>query len=330
MPSKLARNLPLTIRKKPTGIETPLLIPSFSSKALKDMAPVYEALITNITESFLISSYDVYYQHIEPPSSSIAEVLFLDSGGYEVSKDQDIMDPLYPMPEAKDWSLEKYLETLSSFVPTMPTMVTSFDHPEVRQDVPRQIEAALDVFRKFPDLGRELLIKPETKDQTLLPINSITARVSDFGEFDVIGMTETELGNTLFDRMNNIARIRIAMDSENISVPLHIFGSLDPVDTPLYFLSGADIFDGLTWLRFSYMDDVAVYHRNRIPLEFGAKQRDYPALLRSYTANLYYLAELTSRMNRYLIDRNENRLGRHSKFFRQYIDDLRVRRKGAI
>ena len=330
MPSKLARSLPLTIRRQPTGIETPLLVPSFSSKDLLDIAPVFEALIPSITESFLISDYDVAHGLIKPPLSPVAEILFLDSGGYEVSKDYDIMDPLYPVPESKEWNVEKYLEVLTSFEPTMPTIVTFFYHPNVYRDIPVQIESALNVFGKFPQFGRELLIKPETKDQSLLPINGITARVGDFKEFDVIGMTEAELGYTLFDRMNNIARIRIAMDGENVATPLHIFGSLDPVCTPLYFISGADIFDGLTWLRFSYMDDVAVYHRNRVPLQFGAKERDYEALARSYTENLYYLADLTGRMNRYLLDGDEDRFGRHSKFYKQCIDDLRFRRKGAI
>ena len=130
MPSKLARSLPLTIRRQPTGIETPLLVPSFSSKDLLDIAPVFEALIPSITESFLISDYDVAHGLIKPPLSPVAEILFLDSGGYEVSKDYDIMDPLYPVPESKEWNVEKYLEVLTSFEPTMPTIVTFFLSPE--------------------------------------------------------------------------------------------------------------------------------------------------------------------------------------------------------
>jgi hypothetical protein len=154
--------------------------------------------------------------------------------------------------------------------------------------------------------------------------------VPRFSEFDVIGITETELGNTLLDRMANIARVRTAMDTEGVYKPLHIFGSLDPVCTPLYFLAGADIFDGLTWLRFSFMEDIAVYHRNRGPLQFGAKERDKRALVRSYDANLHYLEELTGRMHRYLLDGNEDRFERHAAFYRECIDDLRVRLKGVI
>ena len=154
MPSKLARNLPLTIRRQPTGIETPLLVPSFSSKDLLDIAPVFEALIPSITESFLISDYDVAHGLIKPPLSPVAEILFLDSGGYEVSKDYDIMDPLYPVPESKEWNVEKYLEVLTSFEPTMPTIVTFFYPPNVYRDIPVQIESALNVFGRFVLVSR--------------------------------------------------------------------------------------------------------------------------------------------------------------------------------
>ncbi len=49
--------------------------------------------------------------------------------------------------------------------------------------------------------------------------------------------------------MQNIAKLRKALDKAGLNIPLHVFGSLDTVTTPLYFLAGADIFDGLTWLR---------------------------------------------------------------------------------
>lgn len=331
MPSRLARSLQLAIRGQEINVRTPLLIPSFSSKALVDIRLVLEALQPSITESLLISAYDICHKLIEAPLSPFAEVLFLDSGGYEISKDYDVMDPWYPAADAKQWSLESYLLELEALDPVMPTFVTSFDHPDVRQSIPSQIASARDVFKEFSEFGRELLIKPETKDQTLVQIPSTIAQVSRFSEFDIIGLTETELGTTLHHRMVNIAKIRSAMDAEGIQKPLHIFGSMDPVCTPLYFLAGADIFDGLTWLRFSYMDDMAVYHRNRGPLEFGAKERDKRALIRSYEANLHYLGELTGRMHRYLLDGNEDRFGRHADFYRTCIDDLRVRLpKGVI
>ena len=329
MPSKLARSLSLSLRGRQVNAKTPLLVPSFSSKALVDVDAVFEALQPSITESFLVSAYDIHFRKIELPDFPFAEVVFLDSGGYEISKDHDLMDPLYASPKPKEWTVEKYRSVLERVDPIMPTFVTAFDHPEVRRPISEQIDVAEEAFKRFPDLGRELLFKPETVDQEFVPIPSLVAQVSRFSEFDIVGITETELGDSMLDRMVNIARIRIAMDDEDIIKPLHIFGSLDPVCTPLYFLAGADIFDGLSWIRFSYMDDIAVYHKNHAALRFGISDGDRLSMARIYDANLHYLSEFKSRMLRYLLDGDEKRLGTHGGFFAKSLDDLRVKVRGA-
>lgn len=323
MRSKLARSLPLSMVGKQVNVKTPLLIPSFSSKALLDIDPVFEALKSSITESFLVSAYDVKRGKIKLPEYPFAEVMFLDSGGYEVSKDQDVLDPLYPEAEPHDWTIDEYREVLGDVDPIMPTFVTAFDHPNERRTISEQIDAAVETFKDFPGLGREILFKPETKNQGLVPIPRVIAEASRFTEFDIVGITETELGASFLDRMANIARIRVAMDQSNLSKPLHIFGSLDPVSTPLYFLAGADVFDGLSWIRFAYQNDLAIYHKNNAPLKFGITAHDNLSLARSYDANLHYLSELKGRLTRYLLDGDESRLGRHGRFFATCLDDLR-------
>ena len=40
--------------------------------------------------------------------------------------------------------------------------------------------------------------------------------------------------------------------------PIHVWGGLDPISTPLYFFAGADIFDGVSWLRYAYYNGVAI------------------------------------------------------------------------
>ena len=111
---------------------------------------------------------------------------------------------------------------------------------------------------------------------------------------------------------------------------MHIFGSLDPVCTPLYFLAGADIFDGLSWIRFSYRDDIAVYHKNNTPLRYGIGDSDRLSRYRSLDSNLHYLSELKGRFRRYLLDGDEKRLGSHGEFFGKALDDLRVILKGVV
>ena len=329
MPSKLARSLPFTIGGKAVNVSTPLLIPSFSSKAMLEVGAVFEALKPSITESFLISAYDVKQHTLELPNHPFAEVMFLDSGGYEVSKDHDAMDPLYQDANPLTWDKEDYVKVLEDVGSIMPTVATAFDHPLERKPIPDQIDAAIETFKDFPCLGREILFKPESIGQEFVPMPNLMGQIFRFTEFDIIGFTETELGASILERMVNIAQIRAAMDNAEILKPLHIFGSLDPVCTPLYFLAGADVFDGLSWLRFSYYDDIAIYHKNQIPLRFGIADRDRLSLARTYDSNLHYLSDLKARLKRYLLDGDEGRLGLHGGFFAKSLDDLRASVKGV-
>ena len=84
------------------GVKTPLLVPSFSSKALDDVCTVFETLQPDITDSFLVSAYDIHHNELEVPSGAAAEVLFLDSGGYEVSMDSESGEPIYGLVSAYD------------------------------------------------------------------------------------------------------------------------------------------------------------------------------------------------------------------------------------
>jgi hypothetical protein len=138
----------------------------------------------------------------------------------------------------------------------------SFDKPTERKELQQQIDEAKRLFARYPHQLNTLLIKPETEDQRYVQIKNVLAKVDDLNSFDIIGMTEDELGNSVLKRMVNIASVRLAMDDAGITTPIHVYGSLDPLTSVLYFLSGAEIFDGLTWLRFGYADGSACYRAN--------------------------------------------------------------------
>ena len=89
-----------TIRHRPSGIvlKTPLLVPSFSSKGFSrhddgrsEIGDIFEATGEFVTEAFLLSAYDIYHEHLPKPEALPwkPEVIFLDSGGYEISTDRD-------------------------------------------------------------------------------------------------------------------------------------------------------------------------------------------------------------------------------------------------
>src|SRR5690606_21190387 len=128
----------------------------------------------------------------------------------------------------------------------IPSVFVSFDQPKQRHSLDEQINQARSFLAPYRGQLRTLLIKPETTEQDYIQINNVIVCAGDLGDFDIIGFTEKELGNSIIQRMKNIARVRRAMDDEGIGAPIHVYGSLDPITSVLYVLSGAEIFDGLT------------------------------------------------------------------------------------
>jgi len=160
---------------------------------------------------------------------------------------------------------------LAKWRPSVPSVIISYDHPKARLSIENQIARAKAMAPERRDLMREILLKPETEAQTLLQLDSIVAAVHGLAEFDVIGVTEKEIGNSVLTRMQNIAKLRNALTKAGIDIPIHVFGSLDSVTTPLYFLAGADVFDGLTWLRFAFHEGQTLYKQNYGALHLGVK-----------------------------------------------------------
>ena len=60
----------------------------------------------------------------------------------------------------------------------------------------------------------------------------------------------------------------MALDDAGVGIPIHVFGSLDPLISPIYWLAGAEIFDGLTWINMAYDPDLflAVYANFLLPI----------------------------------------------------------------
>ena len=228
---------------------TPLLIPSFSSKGFPDIDKIIKYSSELIDGVTLISAYDLHYGKIKPPFD-FPSLIFLDSGGYEASKDAELSDFGEREHVPKPWSQDMHEAQLADWQPSVPSVLISYDHPKERLPIKAQIERAKTMAPGREGFLREILLKPETATQKRLQMDDIIKNVHALADFDVIGVTEKEVGNSILNRMKNIAQLRRALDKAGLETPIHVFGSLDTVTTPMYFLAGADIFDGLTWLRF--------------------------------------------------------------------------------
>jgi hypothetical protein len=210
--------------------KTPLVVPSFSSKGFSEVAGIIDALSETITEAMLISAYDIG-KEIITTIPSFPEFFILDSGGYECAEDSDISDNNMNHYREMPWTQDDLRKVLDSWSAPQPTIAVSYDHPKHRCSLPDQIARAKDLFNGRV-LGCEFLIKPNP-NYKLVRLKDVKACIGELQHFDIIGFTEKELGSCIFDRMKTIARIRTALNGIGLETPIHVFGSLDPISTPL-------------------------------------------------------------------------------------------------
>jgi len=301
---------------------TPLLVPSFSSKGFADVAEIVRYGSTLIDSATLVSAYDLHYGFIEPPFT-FADLLFLDSGGYEASKDADLSDYGEREHVQRDWNQEMHEAQLRAWKPeATPSVIISYDHPKERLKIKDQIARAKGMAPGRTDVMREFLIKPETVGQSLIQMKTLLKSVEELSDFDVIGVTEKEIGNSVLSRMQNIARLRRALDKEGINLPIHVFGSLDTVTTPLYFLAGADIFDGLTWLRFAFHEGQTLYKQNYGALEVAISTKAHVIDGICWNRNYYYIKNLELQMQRFLSAHDFTSFEHHGEKFRAALESV--------
>ncbi len=291
---------------------TPSIVPSFSSKGFPEVGKIVEALSSVITDSLLVSAYDISYGHLAK-APQFAEYLILDSGGYECSKDMELSDTRANNYHETEWSMERLVSVLDEWKVERPTFAVSYDHPRERIPLQEQIDRANSLF-KDRGFGRELLIKPSGPGHTRVDISEVISLIDQVGKFDVVGFTEAELGYSILDRMTKIARVRNSLGAVGLSTPIHIFGSLDTVSTPLYFLSGADVFDGLTWLRYCYSNGQAVYTKNAAAFKHGIHVNDADIDPRVWFDNYQEIMNLQIAMKRYLREDSFEAFGQHAIF----------------
>ncbi|MDV7341800.1 hypothetical protein RYZ26_19525 [Terasakiella sp. A23] len=282
---------------------TPMLVPSFSSKGFPEVRKTIQTMSEHITDEVLVSSYDLYYKFIKQGKHiHFPTMVFLDSGGYEAGIGLDFVDLYKENYDPNDWKVDFHKEVLSKWDFNIPTAVISYDNPNRRSSTQVQINRAKALFKKYPEGAKEFLIKATAENGPYINIDEIIDCRYQFSDFDVLGLTDKELGPSLLVRMKNIAKLRRSLDEIGLDIPIHIFGSLDPISSPLYFLAGADIFDGLTWLRYAYYDGMAVYKENYCASQISIARKDVIMEGMIWIANYSYLQDLQMEMKRFLLE----------------------------
>jgi hypothetical protein len=294
----LARSRPLRLLDGAVDIETPVLAPSFSSKAVGPVkvqrlgkstreervaSLVHSQLLTpRIQDALLVSAYDIKHKLLDGSSAfqkrfrsspyAQPRLLIIDSGWYEKNVGPAGGQFVHEAGRALEWEEEDFIATIDALDKDVHALVVSWDYDPAGKPGPLrtysdQISRAQEFFGSRPHVGSTLILKP--------PGNSAFHRISALSEddaanlsfFSVVGVTEKELGDTISDRLRALAKLREKLDAfaeRRSPLPIHVFGGLDPLYTPLYFAAGAEIFDGLGWLRYAYREGFP-YHRDAAP-----------------------------------------------------------------
>ncbi len=339
-----------SLRVADPALSGPLLVPSVSSKGFPLVEGVSEAGLLaqsvgqDLTKALLVSAYDLHHRLLPDAErllgSSFNETMYatpalliVDSGGYELNTTnfeagETRRDPYVSRPYGR-----MDFEAVADALPKdRHVMLVSYDEPvragdpsSARAGYRGQREQAQEFFAERPWFRSDFLIKPEGLN-AYLDMRALTAEVEDLRVFDVVGVTEPELGGTLLDRLAALASLRALLDGGGCAhVPIHIFGCLDPVLTPLYFMAGGEIFDGLSWLRYAYIDNVSVHPEQLAVLTGRSDEGEQIRNLRRLMSNLDQLGKLHHSLARWHAEPDRyDHLGLQSERLREIYDNMRA------
>jgi hypothetical protein len=205
----------------------------------------------------------------------------------------------------------------------------SYDHPGERVTIPDQIARAKAMQLPKGNCARAFLIKPETQNSKRLHLDDILPHVKQMTGFAVIGVTEKEIGHSMLSRMINVAKLRKELDAHHAGVPIHVFGSLDTISTYLYFLAGADIFDGLTWLRYAFSNGDTVYRHLFGTLSLPITTNSDIVEGRCWSNNYQYMQEMKLNMINFAADSRFEHFGKHHELLRRAYDSMQAELTGG-
>jgi len=336
----LARKMSLKLEGWGEVGTTPMLIPAFSSTV--DINSSFNTNICKLIKTMdefikgpiLISAYDLCYVK-GFPKLTFPTIIFIDSGGYECSFLQSVSKfGIFVEKPKIHLDRKKHRKVIKNFIQkykkTKPLVIISYDHPSRRESLDKQINHAEILFNEFEGVLKEIIFKPDVKDDAIINFDEIIKNIHLLKPYDIIGFTEKELGESFWKRMLNIARLRTHMDKNNIKKPIHIFGSLDAITTPLYYFSGADIFDGLTWIRYIF-DNGNSFYFDGYGAKFKGIQSDVDTLSMTVRAlNNRYLESLQMKLENFQSSGKFSEFGKNKDFFNKTHNELMLKLKEVV
>ena len=211
------------------GESSPILSFSYSGKGFPHVREVVDTTI-DFLPSVLFSLYDYKYTlNNLNVFESEDRIRIWDSGGYEISPNEDVSSIMFSTPKKESWDQSLYVETANTILWGKRDILVNFDsYPSIYQvGVDKQIEDALRIYQKIPgSYLKDVLIHVEPKIDPKTVAMSVAANIEDI---DILGFTEKDIAPTWIVGVKYIYRIRQALNELGITdLPIHLFGCFDP------------------------------------------------------------------------------------------------------
>lgn len=295
---------------------TPVLVPSLSSKAIGPLPRKHgqakpeevacslvhsDTLIQGIDDALLVSAYDIKHRLLTDVKSfkrgfqnsryAQPNLLIIDSGWYEKNVGPRGGQFVFDAGQALSWEEADYVATIDGLDENVRAVVVGWDFGG--HTYADQIAKARAFFAARPRYASTILLKPPPRALVHKLDRLSDEDAANLRTFDVVGVTEKDLGDKVLDALMTLASLREKLDRAEVSAPIHVFGGLDPLYTPLYFAVGGEIFDGLGWLRYAYMDGMTYHRDSATLLDLAAVGKRWSqAVTTTWLKNLDELAQL--------------------------------------
>lgn len=287
-------------------VPTPLIVPSFSSRGFSGIDSIFTEMVDKLYGVCLVSAWDLAKGHVPTEALLATNVVVLDSGGYEAKGELVEESPSIQTVFREGWSAVEYRRTLDDIDDGANVLVVNYDR---ETSVHQQIEGALLDRACVPDQAFDFLVKPESTDE---PVNipRLAAVASQLVDFDVVGVTAREIGHSLIARCRAIIMLRNILSDSGLNLPIHVFGAISPTEVLTYFFCGADIFDGLGWLRSAYRNERTIPMDEAVFEDMKWNLQDDELRINEVTNNLTVLYRLQWSMRAYAERRSLQELSR--------------------
>ena len=286
--------------------QLPLLVPSFSSKGnlflhtkdgkyVSDNYSLLQALDIKVSKTYLLSAYDIYYGFMpnDPNELPDTDYLFIDSGGYEISDAFDLSERNKFNYSVLPWDVEKMkavyrkICTCGKFKNTT-IILSGYDE---QGPLNKQLKEIQLLKYEFPNAILNYIIRIGCPIRELLI--EIKREKEYLSDTLILGFPEKDLGSTVCERLQNLILIKKSLLDCGWSGYIHLFGGLEPNLVKLYFLAGADIFDGLSWQRVRYRNDSNLYSPEHSLIDMSEEENKYLMM----TDNLAVLSNITGELS---------------------------------